>query len=121
MQAPGITLNMGIRTALAAAAFAALVVNANGFERVVASSAQGTSCDVSQATNGTTVTCPDGSRGSMVLYRSNDEGAACQLDFWFGPNGSGAQTWHALLSHQNSGSGACALNWTGPNTLNVTL
>lgn len=114
---------MGIRTTLAAAAFAALVVNANGFERVVSSSSQGATCEVAQAANGTgtTVTCPDGSRGSMVLYRNADEGPACELDFWFGPNGSGAQTWHALLSHQNSTSGACALNWTGPDTLNVTL
>jgi hypothetical protein len=104
-----------------AAALADLQVNANGFYRVVESSTQGDSCEVEHAPGGMSVSCPDGSRGTLVLYRSVDEAAVCEVDFWYAGNGSGMQRWRAQISHANPANGTCTLHWNDPTTLNLTV
>lgn len=104
-----------------AIALADLQVNANGFDRVVASSTQGDTCEVEQLTGGTNIDCPDGSRGTMLFYRHDGEPPICEVDFWFGGNGSGAQRWSARIARQNATNGTCALNRQNGNTLQVTL
>ena len=106
-----------------AAALADLQVNANGFERVVATSTQGDSCEVERqrAGDGTSVDCPDGARGTLLLYRTADEAAVCEVDFWYAGNGSGTPKWRAQISHANGANGTCALHWNDPATLNLTV
>lgn len=105
---------------LPGAALADLQVNANGFDRVIASSTQGDSCEVERLSGVLTVTCPNGSRGTLLLYRQSDETPVCQVDFWYGGNGSGAQTWRAQLAHTNAASGTCTLHWNNATTLNLS-
>lgn len=104
-----------------AAALADMHVNAQGFERVVTSSAQGESCRVQGLTGGTSVTCPDGSRGTMVLYRHAGEAPVCQVDFWYQGEVTGGRQWRALLSHRNASLGICALHWRTADTLQVII
>lgn len=124
--------SMSIRTILSAAALLAfaglpavaladLNVDADGFHRVVTESTQGATCHVHRSSDGTSVRCPDGSKGTMTLYRSRGEDAACELDFWTQANGNGPNQWHATLSHQNAANGTCALHWSGTDSLQVTL
>ena len=128
----GYTAGMSIRTILPTAAIAALAftpaialadlqVTANGFDRVITSSTQGDTCEVERQTGGTSIDCPDGSRGTMLFYRHADESPVCEVDFWFGGNGSGAQRWSARVARQNGTYGTCALNRQNDTTLQVTL
>lgn len=103
---------------LPAAALADLHVDAAGFHRVVAGSSQGGSCHVHRTDDGTNVRCPDGSKGTLTLYRSHGEDAACELDFWTQTNGN--THWRAQLSHQNGAVGTCTLHWNGPDSLQIT-
>lgn len=123
---------MSIRTILPLAAVAALAlapvaaladfqVNANGFERVIASSTQGDTCEVEQLTGGTSIDCPDGSRGTILFYRHDGESPVCEVDFWYGGNGSGAQRWSARVARQNSTFGSCTLSRQNGNTVQVSL
>jgi hypothetical protein len=104
-----------------AAALADLQVNAAGFDRVIASSTQGDTCEVDQITGGTSIDCPDGSRGTILLYRHYGESPVCEVDFWYGGNGSGAQRWSARVARRNGTNGNCALTRQNANTLQVTL
>lgn len=123
---------MSIRTILPVAAVAAIAfapaiaradlqVNANGFDRIVTSSSQGGTCEVQQLTGGTNIDCPDGSRGTMLFYRHDDESPVCELDFWYGMGNSGAQQWRALIERQNGTYGACTLHWQYANVLQIML
>src|SRR5690242_8464090 len=93
MNSLGYTNRMSIRTILSIAvtlafvslpaiALADLHVDAPGFHRVVTDTSQGESCQVHRTDDGTTIRCPDGSKGTMTLYRNRGEDAACELDFW---------------------------------------
>ncbi|HET9097389.1 MAG TPA: hypothetical protein VFN37_12055 [Candidatus Baltobacteraceae bacterium] len=104
-----------------AIALADLQVRANGFDRVVTSSTQGDTCEVEQLTGGTSIDCPDGSRGTMLFYRLDGESPVCELDFWFGGNGSGAQRWSAQIVRQNGMIGTCALDRQSANAMRITL
>lgn len=104
-----------------ALALADLQVNANGFDRVVASASHGATCDVEQLTGGTSIDCPDGSRGTLLFYRHDDETPVCEIDFWYGMGDSGAQQWRAQTPQQNGTYGTCALRWPYANVLQVTL
>ncbi len=101
------------------AARADLQVTANGFHRVVADAGQTGSCHVHRIDNGTTIRCPDGSKGTMVLYRHRSESAACEVDFW--SQSGGGSPWRVQLSHQNSAIGTCTTRWDNPTTLEVNL
>lgn len=105
-----------------AAALADLQVSANGFYRVVASSTQGDTCHVHRMTGGRSIDCPDGSRGTLLFYvHHGDESPVCEVDFWFGGNGSGAQHWSARIARQSGNAGTCALTKNGVNEMQVTL
>lgn len=104
-----------------AIALADLQVNAAGFDRVLTSSTQGATCEVEQLTAGTNIDCPDGSRGTMLFYRSGGRMPVCELDFWFGGNGSGRQRWSARVARQNGTNGTCALRRQSGNALQITL
>ena len=125
MKIPAILAGAAVAAAafVPAAALADLQVNANGFERVVATSTQGDSCEVERqrVAGGMSVSCPDGSRGTLVLYRTADEAAVCEVDFWYAGNGSGVQRWRAQISHANAANGTCSLHWNDPATLNLTV
>lgn len=93
-----------------------LQINLTGAERAVASTS-GENCEVVPYRGApTTVTCPDGSRGTITLYGQNEDSAACELDFWFQSN-----RWHAILSHQNSGTAPCAMRWNDSATLQLSI
>lgn len=108
-------------SAAPAAALADLQVTANGFHRVVVDAGQTGSCHVHRMDNdnGTTIRCPDGSKGTMVLYQHSKESSACEVDFWSQSNG--ANPWRVQLSHQNSTVGTCTTHWDNPTTLEVNL
>jgi hypothetical protein len=121
---------MSIRTILPAAAAVALAlmpamalaqlqVNANGFERVVVGSMQNGSCDALEVSSGTLLRCPDGSRGTLTLFRHEDDAPACEVDFWY-DSAHGSRPWHIQLSHQSGTNGTCATQWQGATTLNVS-
>lgn len=102
------------------AALADLQITADGFHRVVATSTQGDTCSVQRITNGRAVTCPDGSRGTLLIYQHRgDQSPVCEVDFWYAGNGSGAQRWRAQVSHAN-GAAACAVHWNGTNALTIS-
>jgi hypothetical protein len=116
-------LSAGLASALVllpVTALADLQVNASGFARIVASSTQGDSCEVQQSPGGTAATCPNGSRGTIVLYRERGAPPVCELDFWYAGNGSGMERWRAQLSHQNTDRGGCVMHWDGSNALTVS-
>ena len=93
-----------------------LQINLNGAQRAVPSTA-GTNCDVLPYRGApTALTCPDGSRGTITLYGQNEDTAVCEVDFWFQSN-----RWHAILSHQNSAGGTCAMQWTDSATLQLSV
>lgn len=118
---------MGIRKLLPAAAVIAafagapawaqspLQVNLNGFMRAVPYSTAGDTCEVLPIHAApTTVTCPDGSRGTLTLYGQSEDAPVCEVDFWY----QGAR-WHAIVARQNGGT--CALRFTDASTLSVML
>jgi|GEM_PF-4795420 len=106
---------------LPAVALASLEVDTNGFARVVTEATQGDSCHVHGPPGAKTVRCPDGSSGTMTLYRNFGESPVCELDFWYAGNGSGAQRWHAHVSHPNGTYGTCMLHWKSSNALQLNL
>jgi len=133
MNSPGYRNRMSIRTILSiavtlafaslpATALADLHVDAAGFHRVVTDVSQGDACRVHRTDDGTTIRCPDGSKGTMTLYRNRGEDAACELDFWTQANSKGnGNHWRAQLSHQNSANGTCTLHWNGMDSLQITI
>lgn len=93
-----------------------LQINLNGAQRAISSTA-GENCEVvPYRGTPTSVTCPDGSRGTITLYGQSPDSPACELDFWFQSN-----RWHAILSHQNSANGTCAMHWNDSATLQLSL
>lgn len=123
---------MSIRTILPTAAVAALAlapaaaladlqVNANGFDRVMTSSTQGDTCEVEQQAGGTSIDCPDGSRGTILFYRHYGETPVCEVDFWYGGNGTGSQHWSARVARQIGTNGSCMLSRRNESTVQVTL
>ena len=101
--------------ALPAVALADLNVTANGFHRVVAEAANGDSCEVYRNGPNVVVRCPDGSKGTLTMYRHTSEGAACELDFWAQGNGK----WRAQLSHVNTANGTCTVKWDNGTTVEI--
>lgn len=92
-------------------------VNVNGAQRVISYSTSGDNCSVlPYRGTPTSVTCPDGSRGTITLYGTSEDSAACEVDFWFDAN-----RWHAILAHQNNANGTCAMHWGTDGTLNVSI
>jgi hypothetical protein len=92
-------------------------INVNGAKRVIPYSTSGDNCDVlPYGGTPTAVTCPDGSRGTITVYGQSPDSPACEVDFWYE-----AGRWHAILSHENSANGTCAMNWNGATTLNISL
>jgi hypothetical protein len=92
-------------------------INVNGAQRVIPYSTSGDNCDVlPYGGTPTAVTCPDGSRGTITVYGQSPDSPACEVDFWYE-----AGRWHAILSHENSANGTCAMNWNGATTLNISL
>ncbi|HZZ65407.1 MAG TPA: hypothetical protein VFE17_07915 [Candidatus Baltobacteraceae bacterium] len=105
-----------------ALALADLHVDSTGAHRIVASVNGDSACQEHRSPSDPAsirMDCPSGSRGTLTVYRQTDEGAACEVDFW--PQTGTSRPWHAILSHQNASAGACAIKWTGPDRISLTV
>lgn len=92
-----------------------LQVNLNGFQRAIPYvTGGGDNCEVLPPYGASTsVSCPDGSKGTITLYGQSEDTPVCEVDFW-----TQGGRWHAIVSHQNGGS--CALKWGNGGNLNVS-